>query len=98
MRVSWGLIREIREIQEEALKKEVRKIDLKKLKRIAIDELAFGKGQDYVTIVLDLDSGAAVYVGDGKAAESISPFFVKLKRIGAPPHSVRGYRYGSSLS
>lgn len=78
--VSWSLIREI---QEQALKKEFSKIKLKDLKRLAIDELAFGKGHDYVSIVLDLDSGAAVYVGDGRAAESIKPFFTQLKRIGA---------------
>ena len=37
----------------------------RKLKRIAIDEISIGKGHRYLTIVLDLGTGAVVFVGDG---------------------------------
>ena len=36
---------------------------LRHLKRIAIDEISIGTGHRYVTIVLDLESGAIVHVG-----------------------------------
>ncbi len=77
--VSWGLVREI---QQQALEKEVRTMRLDSLRRIGIDELAVGKGHRYVTVVIDLDSGAVVFVGDGKGAESVKPFLRKLKNKG----------------
>jgi transposase len=33
-----------------------------------------------LTIVLDLGSGAVVFVGDGKGSEALAPFWTKLKR------------------
>ena len=79
LRVSWGMVREI---QQKALEKAVRKRRLDRVRRIGIDELAIGKGHTYVTVVLDLDSGAVVFVGDGKGAESVKPFLRKLKKKG----------------
>jgi transposase len=38
---------------------------LKELKQIAIDEISFGKGHRYITLVLDIESGAVVFIGDG---------------------------------
>jgi transposase len=39
-----------------------------------------GKHHRYLTVVLDLLSGAVVYVGDGKGADALLPFWRKLKR------------------
>jgi transposase len=52
---------------------------LKHLRHIAIDEIAIAKGHRYLTIVLDLDSGAVVFVGDGKGAKALKPFWKRLK-------------------
>lgn len=79
LKISWGLVREI---QERHLKQVVKDLPLKDLKHLAIDELAVGKGHDYVTVVLDLDSGRVVHVGDGKGHQSILGFFRRLKRLG----------------
>jgi transposase len=49
------------------------------LQQIAIDEISIGKGHRYVTIVLNLQTGAVVFVGDGKGAASLDPFWKKLK-------------------
>jgi len=49
------------------------------LKQIAIDEIAIGKGHRYFTVVLDLISGAVVFVGDGKGAEALEPFWKRLR-------------------
>jgi len=46
---------------------------------LAIDEIAVGKGHRYLTVVLDLQSGAVVFVGDGKGAEALEPFWRRLR-------------------
>ena len=83
--VSWDLVAEI---QREQLKKDARKVTLSEVTRIAIDELAVGKGHRYVSIVLDLDTGAAIHVAEGKAADSVKPFLRRLKRSGAQIEAV----------
>lgn len=50
---------------------------------MAIAEIAIRKGHKYLTVVLDLQSGAVVFVGDGKGAESLLPFWRRLRRSGA---------------
>ena len=82
---SWDLVAEI---QREQLKKDARKVTLSEVTQIAIDELAVGKGHHYVSIVLDLDTGAAIHVAEGKAADSVKPFLRKLKRSGAQIEAV----------
>lgn len=73
--VSWGVIKGI---QKRNLLRRFRRPKLKSLKRIAIDEISIGKGHSYLTIVLDLNTGAVVFVGDGKGAESLLPFWKRL--------------------
>lgn len=52
---------------------------LRSLMRIAIDEIYLGKLHKYLTIVMDLDSGRIVFVGDGKGEKSLEPFWKRLK-------------------
>ena len=40
------------------------------LRYIAIDEISVKKGHKYLTLVMDLQSGAVVFVGDGKGADA----------------------------
>lgn len=75
--VGWDLIKEI---QKRDLTRRFAKPDLRKLRRIAIDEIAVAKGHRYMTVVLDLDSGAVVFVGDGKGADALDPFWKRLNR------------------
>jgi transposase len=49
------------------------------LHRIAVDEISVGHGHRYLTVVLDLDSGAVVFVGEGKGADALEPFWKRLK-------------------
>ena len=55
---------------EQMRKQEIASLEkkLKKLKDIAIDEISVGKGHRYLTVVLDLDSGAVVFESDGGGA------------------------------
>ena len=53
-------------------------LKLKHLRQIAIDEISVGKGHKYLTLVLDLDTGAVVFVGKGKGADALKPFWKRL--------------------
>jgi transposase len=83
--VSWDIVKDI---QKRNLTKKYQKPKLKNLKEIAIDELAIGKGHRYVTLVLDLRSGAVVFVGDGKGTEALVPFWKRLRAAHAKVKAV----------
>jgi transposase len=85
LNVSWDVIKEI---QKQALQRRFGKPKLKHLRRIAIDEISIGKGHRYVTLVLDLDSGAVVYVGPGKGTEALTAFWKRLRSSGAKVEAV----------
>ena len=76
LQVGWDVIKDI---QARNLERRFGKPKLKHLKQIAIDEICVGKGQRYLTVVLDLLSGAVVYVGDGKGVEALKPFWRRLR-------------------
>jgi transposase len=69
----------VRDIEKQMLHRKFARPKLKNLKRIAIDEISIGKGHRYATVVLDLKTGAIVYVGDGKSADALKPFWKRLK-------------------
>ncbi len=74
--VSWDIVKDI---QKRNLQRRFGKPKLKNLKEIALDEIAVGKGHDYFTVVLDLRSGAIVYVGDGKGGDALTAFWRQLR-------------------
>jgi transposase len=74
--VSWDTVKDI---QKRELEIRFEKPRLKHLKHLAIDEISIGSGHKYLTVVLDLDSGAVVYVGEGKGADSLRIFFKRLR-------------------
>jgi transposase len=80
LQISWDVIKEI---QKRYLQRRFGQPKLKRLQQIAIDEIAVSKGHKYLTVVLDLRSGAVVFVGDGKGAEALAPFWKRLRRAGA---------------
>jgi transposase len=75
--VSWDVIKEM---QKRDLTRRFSKPCLKDLPRIAIDEISIRKGHRYLTVVLDMISGAIIFVGDGKGADALDPFWKKVKR------------------
>jgi len=95
LQVSWDTIKDI---QACSLRRRFGKPKLHKLKQIAIDEIAVGKGHHYLTVVLNLLSGAVVFVGDGKGVEALEPFWRRLRRartrIAAVAKSAQGARTG----
>jgi transposase len=78
--VGWDLVKEI---QKRSLQRRFRRPKLKHLRHIAIDEISIGRGHRYLTVVLDLDSGAVVFVGQGKGADALLGFWKRLRGSGA---------------
>jgi transposase len=85
LQVSWDTIKEI---QASNLQRRFGKPKLHKLQQIAIDEIAIGKGHHYLTVVLNLVSGAVVFVGDGKGVEALANFWKRLRRARAKVQAV----------
>lgn len=85
LQVSWDIIKDI---QARNLQNRFGNPKLKNLKQIAIDEICVGRGHRYLTIVLDLLSGAVVFVGDGKGTASLEPFWRRLRRSRAKVKAV----------
>jgi transposase len=80
--VTWDVIKEIK---KDDLRKRFANPSLKDVRQIAIDEICIGKGHRYVTLVMNLDTGAIIFVGDGKSAQSLVPFW---KRLGRRRHAI----------
>ena len=83
--VGWDLIKEL---NKSDLARRYRKPKLRGLKHLAIDEICLGQGRRFRTLVLDLDTGAIVFVGDGKGAEALNPFWKRLKASRAKVRAV----------
>ena len=83
--VSWDVIKDI---QKRYLLRHYAKPRLKHLRQIAIDEISIGRGQRFLTVVLDLDSGAVVFVGEGRGTASLEPFWKRLRSSGAKVQAV----------
>jgi transposase len=83
--VSWDVIKDI---QKRHLQKHFSKPKLKHVTQIAIDEISIGKGHRYLTVVLDLESGAVLHVGEGKGANALERFWKRLHCSGAKIEAV----------
>jgi transposase len=73
----------VKDIHKRELKRKFGKTPLRHLKHIAIDEVYLGRKLKYRTLVLDLDSSAIVYVGQGRDSEALQPFWRSLRGSGA---------------
>lgn len=78
LQISWSTVKAI---QKTYLRRQKERIWLRSLRQIAIDEICVGKGH-FLTLVLDLESGAVVYVGEGRSAASLERFWRRLRRRG----------------
>jgi transposase len=83
--ISWDVIKEI---QKTDLQRRFDRPKVKHLRQIAIDEISTAKGHVYLTIVLDLESGAVVHVGQGKGGNALKEFWTRLRRSGAKVEAV----------
>jgi len=83
--MSWDTVKEI---HVWALKKKFKNRTIKQLRHLGIDEIAVKKGHNYLTIVVDLDTGQVVWVAEDRKASSLEAFFKKLKHVHAPIEAI----------
>jgi transposase len=77
MRISWYTVGRI--IERVVADERVRQGDpLEGLTRIGIDELSFRKGQRYITVVVDHDTGRLVWAAEGRDKKTVLGFFNDL--------------------
>ncbi len=77
--VSWDMVKEIHSCY---LERRYSPPSLKGVRMIGIDEFAVRKGHVYKTIVVDLETGRILYVGEGKGADSLDNFWKRVRRAG----------------
>ncbi len=75
--LSWDTVKTV---VQRRLENDYRKIGYRHLRHIAIDEIYLGRTRKYVTLVVDLDSGRIVWVGDGKGGEALREFWRRFKQ------------------
>ena len=85
LKLSWDTVKEI---DKKYLEKKYQKPNYKNLSVIAVDEISIGKFHKYLTIVLNLQTGQIVYVGNERKKETLDAFFkaighVRCRRIKA---------------
>jgi transposase len=85
LQVGWDIIKDI---QKRDLQRRYRKPRLSRLKQIAIDEISIGHGHRYLTVVLNLQTGAVVFIGEGKGADALEPFWRRLRAARAQVEAV----------
>lgn len=83
--LGWDVVKSI---HKKYLKARFGKPRLRDLKRIAIDEISIGRNHRYLTVVLDLTTGAVVYIGEGKGADALKAFWTSLGRAHAKLEAV----------
>ena len=85
LRVGWDLVKDI---VKSNLRRKARLRSWRKIRRIAIDEIAIRKGHSYMTVVLDLDTGHVLYAAEGKDQLCLKPFFRRLRHARAKLEAV----------
>lgn len=78
--MSWDTVKEI---HLSALRRKYPHRKLRHLKYLGVDEIAVRKGHSYLTVVVDLVSGAVVWVAPHRTTESLEVFLRLVKRSGA---------------
>lgn len=79
VKMNWNTVKNI---EKRYLQEHYSKPFLDGVTRIAIDEFAVLKGHVYMTVVLDIDSGRVLFVGQGRSKESLADFWQRVKKSG----------------
>lgn len=85
LKVGWD---SVMELFKRRLQARFGRPKLKRLKRIAIAEISVGHGHRYLTVALDLNTRAVVFIGRGKGADALDPFWKRLKAARAKIRAV----------
>lgn len=83
--LSWDTIKTVVKAR---LEKDYKRIGYRHVRQIAIDEIYLGKAKKYVTLVLDLESGRIIWVGQGRGGEALREFWRRFKQSGGKLRAV----------
>lgn len=75
LRIAW---RTVGAIIERVVARHRTPIDWSKVKGIAVDELSYRKGQRYLTMVSDLETGRILWCKEGRSAATLEVFFAEI--------------------
>ena len=67
----------------------VARMDLSGVTRVCIDETAAKRGQDYITLVVDIDGRRVVFVADGRSADTVRQFADHLETQGGDASRIK---------
>ena len=67
----------------------VARMDLSGVTRVCIDETAAKRGQDYITLVVDIDGRRVVFVADGRSADTVRQFADHLEARGGDASNIK---------
>jgi transposase len=95
LQVSWDVVKGI---QKRYLGKKFARPKLRNVRQIAIDEIYIGRGRRFATVVLDLDQGAVIFVGNGRGMEALRPFWRRLRASRAKIRAVATDMAGGYLA
>lgn len=71
------------------VKKAREKVDYSSVRKIGVDETSKRRGHNYVSVFADLDNPRALYVADGKDAETIEDFKADLVAHHGDPEAIQ---------
>jgi transposase len=83
--LSWDTVKDIHKAH---LRHRYKTINLKKVRYLALDEVYLGHKRKFVTIVMDLETGRVIHVGQGKGKDALLGFWRRLKRSRAKVQAV----------
>jgi transposase len=75
LRIAW---RTVGALIERVVARRRAPIDWTKVRAIAVDELSYRKGQHYLTLVSDAESGRILWSKEGRSAETLEAFFAEI--------------------
>tara|TARA_R110002124_G_C8870031_1_gene507683 strand:+ start:394 stop:1263 length:870 start_codon:yes stop_codon:yes gene_type:complete len=78
----------VKSIVKSDLGRRFAKVPLKGVRRIAIDEKHLGNKAKFVTLVIDLESGHVLWVGEGRGQSALEGFWPKLRAAKAKVEAV----------
>ena len=70
----------IKELEKQYLLNKYKHIPMRDVRYLAIDEFSVRKGHQYMTVVMNWESGQVLYVGLGRSSEVLNVFWKKIRR------------------
>ena len=73
----------VKDIDKGYLRDKYQSVSLKAVRYIAIDEVYLGRKRKFITIVMDLESGRVIHIGQGRGKDALKGLWKRLKRCNA---------------